>query len=122
MLVDRLRCSGLRVEIGGRSTAARLRGLGTILILSGGALRAEARVYSFNYDDTDLGTNARAVAEADTKKFARDGTLVDPGAVIAYDGPPHLFWRERVIAIYAGSDPAVTSLLTRLLGPQFAGR
>ena len=122
MLVDRLRCSGLRAEIGGRTTAANLRGFGTILILSGGTLRSEARVYSFNYDDTDLHADGRAVAEADAKKFAPDGTLADPGAVIAYDGPPHLYRRERVIAIYAGSDPAVTSLLTRLLGPQFAGR
>ncbi|TMB61432.1 MAG: hypothetical protein E6J49_09175 [Chloroflexi bacterium] len=122
MLVDRLRCSGLRVEIGDRVTTRSLRPTGTVLKLSGGGLQTEARVYSFAYDDTDLGTDGRAVAEADAKKFAPDGTLADPGAVIAYDGPPHLYRRQRVIAIYAGSDAAVTSLLTRLLGPQFAGR
>jgi len=122
MLVDRLRCSGLRVDIGGRATSPNLRGYGTVLILSGSSLRFDARIESFAYDDTDLGADGRAIAEADVRKFAPDGMFVDPTMKVTYDGPPHLYRRERVLAIYAGDDPVITSLLMRLLGPQFAGR
>jgi hypothetical protein len=106
MLVDRLRCGGLRVDIGGRVTSPFLRGNGTALILSGGSLRADARLESYNYDDTDLVADGRAVAAADAKK---------------YSGPSSLYGRERVLVIYPGDEPAVTGILTRLLGPRLAG-
>lgn len=122
MLVDRLRCNKLQVDIAGRAESSVLRGFGTLLVLSGGGLGSDARVASFNYDDTDLGADGRVIAEADAKKFAADGTAADRSATVAYQGTPHLYRRERVLAIYAGDDPAVTSLLTRLLGAQFAGR
>jgi hypothetical protein len=121
MLVDRLRCSGLRVDIADRVTLPVLRPPGTTLLLSGGELSSQAELRSFDYDDTDLGTDGRAVSEADARKFASDGSLVDRAQSIYYQGTPHLFRRERVIVIYAGDDRAVTTVLTRLLGNQFAG-
>jgi len=121
MLVDRLRCAGIRVDIGERVTVPILRPPGTKLLLSGGGLAAQAELSSFNYDDTDLGADGRVVSETDARKFAPDGSLVDRGQSIFYRGTPHLFRRERVIVIYAGDDRAVMTVLTRLLGNQFAG-
>ena len=121
MLVDRLRCAGIRVDIGERVTVPILRPPGTKLLLSGDGLAAQAELSSFDYDDTDLGADGRAVSETDARKFAPDGSLVGRGQSIYYRGTPHLFRRERVIVIYAGDDRAVLTVLTRLLGNQFAG-
>ncbi len=122
MLVDRLRCAGVRVDIGEPVTLPLLRAQGTTLVLTGAPVSGEARVESFSYDDTDLATDARMIVLEDVAKFAPDGSLREPGASIAYHGTPHLFRSDRVIAIYAGDDRAVLDLLTGLLGPQFAGR
>lgn len=130
-LVDRLRCARIHVEIGDRVRVPPLRVDGVVLRLSnleaGAPLAGPAEVMSFWYDDTDLGTDARLVAAADARRFAPDGSVrrdpLFPGDIgISYPGTPHLYHRERVIAIYAGDDPALTRLLTDLLGPQFAGR
>lgn len=121
MLVDRLRCAGIRVDIGERVTLPILRPPGTTLLLSGGDLSGQAELQSFEYDDTDLGTDGRAASEADARQFASDGSLIDRSRSIYYHGTPHLFRRERVIVIYAGDDRSVVTVLTRLLGNQFAG-
>jgi len=124
-LVDALRCDGFRVEPTERSTALPLRGHGTVLtvtdIRTPVRIAAPIEVNSFWYDDTDLGGDARAIAEVDTRKFAPDGSLRDAGQRIYYLGTPHLFHSERVIVLYAGSDRAMLEVLSRLLGPQFAG-
>ena len=120
MLVDRLRCAALRVDIADSVRVPPLRVQGVTLLLSGGTLNDPARVDSFAYDDVDLGTDARSIVVADAAKFAPDGSLRD-GTRMSYPGTPHLFKAERVIAIYAGDDLTVIDLLTRLLGPQFAG-
>ena len=121
MLVDRLRCSAIQVDVGDAVTLPVLRPPGTKLLLSGGGVSGRAEVQSFNYDDTDLGTDGRAISEADALKFAADGSLVDRSQTIYYSGTPHLFRRDRVLVIYAGDDRAVVAVLTKLLGNQFAG-
>lgn len=121
MLVDRLRCTGSRVEIGESVTLPVLRPPGTTLVLTGGGVSGRAELQSFNYDDTDLGTDGRAVSAADAGKFAPDGSVLVANQRIYYRGTPHLFRQDRVIVIYAGDDPAVLGILTRLLGKQFAG-
>ena len=121
MLVDRLRCAGMRAEIGERVTLPFLRPPGTQLVLSGGGVSGQAELQSFNYDDTDLGTDGRAVSAADAGKFASDGSLRDGSQRIFYRGTPHLFRQDRVLVIYAGDDPAIIAVLTRLIGKQFAG-
>ena len=35
---------------------------------------------------------------------------------------PHFYRYDRVIVLYVGTSPAMLDLLTRVLGPQFAGR
>lgn len=121
MLVDRLRCAGIRVEIGEPVILPFLGPPGTRLLLSGGDVSGQAELESFNYDDTDLGMDGRAASEADAQKFASDGSLRDAGSRIFYNGTPHLFRRDRVLVIYSGDDPAVIAILTELVGRQFAG-
>ena len=122
MLVDRLRCRGIQVEVGDRVLLPILRPQGTTLLLSGGGVSGQAVIESFNYDDTDLGTDGRAASAADARKFAPDASLIDRSQSIAYYGTPaHLFRQDRVLVIYAGTDPVVLSELARLLGKQFAG-
>ena len=70
-LVDRLRCAGIRVDIGERVTVPILRPPGTKLLLSGDGLAAQAELSSFDYDDTDLGADGRAVSETDARKSRR---------------------------------------------------
>jgi hypothetical protein len=121
MLVDRLRCDAIQVDIGDPVAVPFLRPPGTKLLLSGGGISGRAEVQSFNYDDTDLGSDGRAVSEADARKFAPDGSLVDRSQRIYYAGKPHLFRRDRVLVIYAGDDRAVVTVLMKFLGNQFAG-
>ncbi|MDP9274965.1 MAG: hypothetical protein M3O99_05145 [Chloroflexota bacterium] len=121
MFIDRLRCNAIQVDIGEAVTLPVLRPPGTTLLLSGGGLSSQAEVQSFNYDDTDLGADGRGVSEADARKFAPDGSLIDRSQSIYYRGTPHLFRRDRVLVIYAGDDRALVTVLTKLLGNQFAG-
>jgi hypothetical protein len=121
MLVDRLRCNAIKVDIGEPVMLPVLRPPGTTLLLSGGGLSSQAEVQSFNYDDTDLGADGRGVSEADARKFAPDASLIDRSQSIYYRGTPHLFRRDRVLVIYAGEDRALVTVLTKLLGNQFAG-
>lgn len=123
--IDALRCDGFRAEPTGQTTLPPLRVPGTIVLvtdLRSARLSAPAELTSFWYDDTDLGGDARAIVEADARKFAPDGSLRDPSQHIYYGGTPHLFRRERVLVIYTGDDRAMVEVLSRLLGPQFAGR
>jgi hypothetical protein len=122
--VDALRCDGFKVEPIGQTTLHSLRVQGTTLLVTvvrSARLMAPAELTSFSYDDTDLGDDARAIAEADARRFAPDGSLRDPSQHIYYRGTPHVFRRERVLVIYAGDDRGVLDVLSRLLGPQFAG-
>jgi hypothetical protein len=70
-------------------------------------LSAPVELTPFWYDDTDLGTDARAIVEADARKFALDGSHRDASASIAYRGTPHLLRRDRILVIYAGDDAAM---------------
>src|SRR3954454_14221401 len=56
-LVDYLRGKGFTVEIAGDVQQPFLRPSGTTLRISGAGITQPAEIQSFNYDDTDLGTN-----------------------------------------------------------------
>lgn len=122
--VDDLRCLQLRVEPIEQITLPAFSVPATRLSVSGGNLREPVELLSLNYDDTDLGRDARVVTEQDARRISSDGaraSLPSGTVVMAYQGPPHLFQRERVIVIYAGSDPEMIATLRDLLGTQFAG-
>ena len=118
--VDALRAKGLVVDIAGSVEQPFLRGRGTVLRVSGGSIKQPAELQSFNYDDTDLRTNGLNVAADDASQIERDG---NPKTMrISWIAQPHFFRRERVIVLYLGSDSSLLTLLTELLGPQFAGQ
>ena len=117
--VDALRAAGLGVTIAGRVQQPFLRPRGVVLQLSGADLRGPAELQSHDYDDRDLGTDGLAAARADAAQFQPDGQ--PRGTQVGWNGPPHVFHKERVLVIYVGDDPAVLRLLTSLLGPQIAG-
>jgi hypothetical protein len=122
--IDALRCDGFRAEPAGQSTLNFLRVPGTAFLvtdLRSNRLSGPVELTSFWYDDTDLGGDGRAFAQADARRFAPDGSLRDASQRVYYRGTPHLFLRARVLVIYAGDDRAMLDVLNQLLGPQFAG-
>jgi hypothetical protein len=124
-LIDALRCDGFKAEPTGQNAVPSLRVPGITFLVTdfrSARLVGPAELTSFWYDDTDLGGDAAAFAQADARKFAPDGSLRDTGQRVYYRGTPHLFLRARVLVIYAGDDRGMLDVLNRLLGPQFAGR
>lgn len=111
--VDALRGQGLRVEILGPVSQPFFTPEGTRLGVSGGSIAGIAEIQSYGYE-------TEAAARADAEQLGPDGN--PPTMMITWVGPPHFYRKERVIALYVGDDRAVTSVLTSLLGPQFAGR
>ncbi|HSH77925.1 MAG TPA: hypothetical protein VLA19_05255 [Herpetosiphonaceae bacterium] len=118
--VDHLRDQGLTVEIVSDVQQPFLRGKGTLLRVSGGGIKQAAEIQSYNYDDTDLGTDGVKAAKEDADQIGPNGN--PKTAMITWVAPPHFFRKERLIAIYVGDDPAVLKLLSEVLGPQFAGQ
>lgn len=118
--VDGLRARGVTVKVLEAASQPFLRPAGTRLGLSGAGVSSPAVVESYNYDDTDLGTNAVAVAKQDADQITPDGT---PKTVsVQWVASPHFFRAERLLVLYVGSDKAVLTVLTDLLSVQFAGR
>lgn len=111
-LVDNLRSRGLTVTPLDSVSQPFLHGDGTVLGI-GGAGIAPTQLQSFEYE------SAQAAA-ADAATFGPEGS--PRGVHVDWLAPPHLYLKGRVLVIYVGSDPAVTGLLTDLLGPQFSGR
>ena len=119
-LIDYLRGKGLTVELAGDVQQPFLRAPGTVLRVSGGDVEQPADIQSYNYDDTDLGTDGAQAAEEDASQLDANGN--PRTTMITWVAPPHFFRKERIIALYIGDDPAVVQLLAEALGPQFAGR
>lgn len=109
--VDNLRARGLTVTPVDSVVQPFLTGDGTVLAVSGAGIRP-TQLQSFQYE------SAQAAAA--------DAATITPEcnprhSVVSWLGPPHFYRAGRVLVIYVGSDPAVTGLLTDLLGPQFCG-
>ncbi len=118
--IDHLRGRGLTVGIIGDVQRPFLRATGTRVRLDGGPLTQPVELQSYSYDDTASGTNGARAAEADAEQIGPNGT--PKTTVVTWSGAPHWFRKERVIVLYVGSDQVVLTLLTELLGPQFAGQ
>ncbi len=117
--VDHLRGKGYQVEPVADVRQPFLRAEGTVLRVSGGGLESPAELQSYNYDDTDLGTNGLRAGEEDARKIGPDG---QPESMsILWAGEPHFYRKERVLVLYVGNEKAVLDLMTELLGRQFAG-
>ena len=71
-------------------------------------------VQIFEYDDA-------SAAQADAARVSQDGGSIGT-TIISWMAPPHFFRRDRLNAIYVGSNASVLAALSSSLGPQFAGR
>lgn len=109
-LIDALRARDVTVDIVGATRQPALRPPGTALQLSGGDLRSPVAVESYNYDPTDLGPDAEQVARTDATGLAR------------VSQPTHVFLKDRVLVLYAGTDPTGLAVLADLLGAAVTGR
>ncbi|HEY4845372.1 MAG TPA: hypothetical protein VII89_06730 [Candidatus Dormibacteraeota bacterium] len=86
---------------------------GTTVRLSGGGLAGPADAQLFEY-------STAAAAADDAHQIRADGSG-NSNTIVDWVAPPHLFLKGRVLVIYVGNDPGVVSLLSNLLGSQFAG-
>lgn len=107
-LIDNLRAAGARVDAAGEVTQPFFSVKGQVIKANG------AEVQVFGYAD---GANAKSAAS----KVALDGSSVGT-SMVTWVEPPHFYQVGDVIVLYVGSDMTVTTLLTHVLGPQFAGR
>ena len=67
----------------------------------------------FRYDTVEA-------AAADRAKISADGKEID-GKKISWDGPVHIFYLNKRIVIYVGSDANALSTIEQVFGPQIAG-
>ncbi len=118
--IDKLRNKGCTVTFPGIVQQPFLRGSGTIVQVSGCMLAQSAELQSFWYHTDDLHTDGLRAAEEDARGI--DATGQPSGMVVEWAAPPHFFRKERAFVLFLGDDPALLALLTKLLGPQFAGR
>ena len=112
-LIDHLRGAGLTVEIAGEVEQPFFATTGALLRISGGEIAQPAEVQVYNYETAEA-------AAADARQIGPDGNPTT--TMITWVAPPHFFRKERVLALYVGTDAAVLARLTDALGPQFAGR
>lgn len=112
-LVAELRASGAVVEEESLDTAQ------PFFSIRGRVVRVHGeRVEIFEY---------RTVADAvaDVRGITPDGFgkhTVEQSIGVSWVEPPHFYRRGALIVQYIGDTPAIIDLLTRLLGPQFAGQ
>ncbi len=112
--ITALRAEGITVATGEEIEQPFFRPeSGRLLLLSGNDLAGETEVQVYEYADP-------AAARADAEQIDPDG---HPRTVmVSWMAPPHFFRQGNLIVLYVGDDPAVVALLTKLLGPQFAGQ
>ena len=115
-LLTALSAKGTTIHVNGTASSVLFRGAGHDLTLNGAPIQA------YEYQNT-------LAAQVDVVSLSPDGTTYRPyfgpfgGPAVSVDwiAPPHHYHRGRVIVTYVVNDAAITSLLTSVLGPQFAG-
>ena len=71
-------------------------------------------ISAFEYPTPEAVNDALRHTSADGHEFA--------SAQVSWISDPHIYQSDRLIVLYVGTSPAMLDLLTRVLGPQFAGR
>jgi hypothetical protein len=115
-LLAALRAQGAAVQEHGTASALTFQGAGHGLLVNG----ADVAAYAYG---------TALAAQYDSSRVSSDGATFRGGVgpfggravTIDWIAPPHHFRRGRVIVSYIGDDSAITTLLTGILGPQFAG-
>ena len=81
----------------------------------------KARVYRVNGGDLQVYEYKDAASAAkEAGRVSTDGSI--GGSMPMWIAPPHFFRKDRIIAIYLGSNAKALSGLAKSLGPQFAGK
>jgi hypothetical protein len=107
-LVAALQSSGATVETGDAVTQEFFGPEGAIIKVNG------ADVQVFEYESPEA-------MENEASQVAPDGGSIGTSMVMWVD-VPHFYKAGRIIVLYIGSDGAVSGLLEKVMGPQFAGR
>jgi hypothetical protein len=107
-LLQGLRQSGLPAEPAGQLSQPFISVPARLIAIGG------EQVQVFEYPD-------ERSAQADAARISADGSVVGT-SIITWVGPPHFYWRGRVLALYVGDRADIKTALERLLGSQFAGR
>jgi len=107
-LIDDLRNEGATVESNGLVNQPFFSVQGRIITVNG----SDVQVFQYPNKDT---------ADSDANRVSDDGFQVG-SAMMGWIASPHFFKDGKVIVIYVGDDVEVISILTEVLGTQFAGQ
>ena len=109
LLIDPLLSTGAEVKVTGEVVSEGIFSVdGSVLEING------ERVQVMDYGDA-------ADLEDEVAGISPDGSSVGTHMVM-WIGPPHFFRTETAIVLYVGESPTVIEALTKVIGPQFAGR
>ena len=109
LLIDPLLATGAEVNLTGEVVSEDpFQVDGRVLEVNG------ERVLVMNYGDA-------AALEAEAAGISPDGSSVGTH-MVTWVGPPHFFRTETAIVLYVGESPTLIEALTKMMGPQFAGR
>jgi hypothetical protein len=110
-LIDNLRKAGAVVEPRGEVSPDFLSGKRSVMSLNG------SNVQVWEYED-------EAAADVEAAFISTDGFSVRTDTKITlaeWIAPPHFYKAGKLIVLYVGESEAITVVLERVLGPQFAG-
>ena len=109
LLIDPLLATGAEVKVSSEVVKQPFFSVdGRVLEVNG------ERVQVMEYGDA-------AALEAEAAGISPDGSSVGTH-MLMWVGPPHFFRTETAIVLYVGESPTVIEALTKVMGPQFAGR
>ena len=106
-LIDNLRAEGATVESVGEIEQAFFSVAGQSINVNG------ANVQVFEYADA-------TATGADAALVAPDGGSIGT-TMVTWVAAPHFYKTGMIIVLYVGTDTAITDLLEKVIGPQFAG-
>lgn len=111
-LIDNLRKAGAVVEPGGEVAPDFLSAKRMVISVNG------SNIYIWEYDDA-------AAAGAEAALISPDGFSLRTATktiCVGWIAPPHFYKAGKLIVLYVGESEAITVVLERVLGPQFAGQ
>jgi hypothetical protein len=111
-LIDNLRKAGAVVEPGGEVAPDFLSAKRMIISVN------DSNVQVWEYDDA-------AAADAEAALISPDGfslRTATKDTMVGWIAPPHFYRAGKLIVLYVGDSEAITAVLERVLGPQFAGQ
>ena len=133
--------AGIGLGVYAQVTAFSYGDLRAALIAAGATVQKSGMASTLTFQGTEYGLVVDGVpvaayeygtaiaAQLDAARSSPDGATFQRGfwplggtaITVDWIAPPHHYRRGRVIVTYIGADLMITQLLTRILGPQFAG-